>query len=444
MVVNEEQQIRENIKGQLVRFFEEKRKKETFIPGVSTINYSGAIFDESEASAFIDSFLDGWFVLGKKTDLFEKKLCEFIGMPYGLVANSGSSANLLAISALNSKQLSNHLNDHDEIIVPATSFPTTVNPILQNNLTPVFVDCELGAYNPNVDTIREAISSKTKAIFLAHTLGNPFDAKALREIADDKGLFLIEDTCDALGSKFHGKCCGSFGAMSTYSFYPAHHITLGEGGAVLNNSLELDRILRSIRDWGRACFCRHDEKNHFGACQNRFGYKFKNLPEGYDHKYVYTNIGYNLKPLEFQSAFGLEQLKRFPSFMGARKKNFESLNNFFKRYEDLFILPKSLPEADPCWFAYPLTIKDNASFSRIELIKSLEQCRVQTRLLFSGNVLRQPAYEEIPCRISGKLANSDIVTEKTFFLGVYPGISSEKMSYLQGVLASFLNSKTKN
>src|SRR3989344_3791710 len=436
-----EKQIRDAIKEQIISFFEEKKKNSVFIPGVSTVNYSGAVFDEADAWAFIDSFLDGWFVSGKKSDLFEKKLAEFIGMPCGLVANSGSSANLLANSALKSHQLSNRLNDHDEVIIPATSFPTTVNPILQNNLIPVFVDCELGTYNPSVDAVQEAISPKTKAIFMAHTLGNPYDVKAIKEIAEEKNIFLIEDTCDALGSKFRGKYCGSFGTMSTYSFYPAHHITLGEGGAVLSKSLELDRILRSLRDWGRACFCKHDEKDHFGSCQNRFGYKFKNLPQGYDHKYVYTNIGYNLKPLEFQSAFGLEQLKKLPSFIESREKNFNALSNFFKRYEDFFILPKSLSETKPCWFAYPLTIKENDPFERIELIKALEQCHVQTRLLFSGNILRQPAYEEIPFRVSGKLSNSDIVTERTFFLGVYPGITADKMSYLQGVLTSFLSQK---
>ena len=439
----EEAQIRQSIHEQINRFFALKKSQEKFVPGQSRVQYSGSIFDEQEAWAFVDSFLDGWFAAGKKSDLFEKQLAEFIGMPFGMVANSGSSANLLAISALRSRYLPNHLNEGDEVIIPATSFPTTVNPILQNNLVPVFVDCDLGTYNANIKSVLEAISPKTKAIFMAHTLGNPYNAKLLREIADEAGLFLIEDNCDALGSKFAGRTCGSFGHLSTCSFYPAHHITLGEGGAVLSSSFELDKVLRSLRDWGRACYCKHDEKDPKGACKNRFGFKFKNLPEGYDHKYVYTHIGYNLKPLEFQSAFGSEQLKRFPSFMAARQKNFEALQSFFKQYEDLFILPYAIPQAQPCWFAYPLTIKENAQFKRLDLIRYLEDHLIQTRLLFSGNVLRQPAYESIPHRVAGQLTNSDVVTERTFFLGVYPGITDEKMKYTQEMLTNFLQQHTK-
>ncbi len=441
--LSREKQIREAIKEHLISFFEEKKKNSVFIPGVSTIQYSGAIFDEKEAWAFIDSFLDGWFGTGEKTDQFEAELAEYIGMKYGIIANSGSSANLLAISALKSKQFPNHLNKGDEIIVPATSFPTTVNPIIQNNFKPVFVDCELGNYNPTIESIQSAISPKTKAIFLAHTLGNPNEIDTLKDLAEEKKIVLIEDNCDALGSFYAGKKCGSFGLMSTYSFYPAHHITMGEGGAVLANSLPIERILRSLRDWGRSCYCKHNTKNYQGACQNRFGFKFKNLPQGYDHKYVYSNIGYNLKPLEFQAAFGLEQLKKLPSFIESRKINFNNLNQFFKQYEDLFILPKSLPKADPCWFAYPLTIKEGVPFSRLEIIKYLEQNLIQTRLLFSGNILRQPAYEDIDCRISGSLHNSDIVTERTFFLGVYPGLNNEKIAYIKEKVDKFIAENTK-
>lgn len=435
----EEEQIREIVRQGISLFFQHKKRNSSFVRGVSRVQYSGSVFDEQEATAFVDSFLDGWFGTGTKTDMLERKLAELVGMPCGMVTNSGSSANLLAIFALKSKQLLNHLKDGDEVIVSATAFPTSVNPVPQNNLLPVFVDCELGTYNPSVESIQEAISLKTKAIFLAHTLGNPYDAKALKEIAEDKHLFLIEDACDALGSKIGNQNCGSFGQISTYSFYPAHQITMGEGGMVLSNSPQLDRVLRSLRDWGRACFCRHDEKSPMGACGNRFGFKFKNLPEGYDHRFVYTHLGYNLKPLEFQSAFALEQLKKLPSFIEARERNFQQLYSFFKQYEHWFILPHTISEAYSCWFAFPLTLKENVPFTRLELITYLENHAVQTRLLLAGNLLRQPAYEDIPHRVFGRLVNSDIVTERGFFLGVYPGIDQERMEYIKEVLKNFLD-----
>ncbi|MCK4521215.1 MAG: lipopolysaccharide biosynthesis protein RfbH [Nanoarchaeota archaeon] len=439
----EEERLRESIKNSVMGLFRLKKQKDVFVKGSSRVQYAGAVFDDKESWAFINSFLDGWFGTGKKAELFENMLAEFIGMKHGMVTNSGSSANLLAISALKSKQFESKLNDGDEIIVCANSFPTTVNPLIQNNFKPVFVDCELGTYNPSIESIKEAISSKTKAIFIVHTLGNPNDMVALKEIAEDKKILLIEDACDALGSSFKGKRCGSFGIMSTYSFYPAHHITMGEGGAVLSNSLNMDRILRSLRDWGRACYCKHNEKKSNGACGRRFDFKFKNLPYGYDHKYVYSHIGYNLKPLEFQCAFGIEQFKKLPQFIEQRKRNFDIMQSFFKKYEDLFVLPKSIPDAEPCWFAYPLTIKEGSPFKRLDIIKYLEKNLIQTRLLFSGNVLRQPAYEGINHRVSGNLKNSDIVTERTFFIGIYPTINKERISYMQEVLTKFLEKHAK-
>jgi CDP-6-deoxy-D-xylo-4-hexulose-3-dehydrase len=439
-----EEELRNNIRENITKFFQLKKEKEKFIKGESRVQYAGAVFDEKESWAFVDSFLDGWFGTGKKAASFENMLSEFIGTKFGMVANSGSSANLLAISALKSKQFENRLMDGDEIIVPATSFPTTVNPIIQNNLKPVFIDCELGTYNANIEQIKEAISDKTKAIFLAHTLGNPNDMDGLRDLTKDKDIILIEDNCDALGSTYDNKKCGSFGLMSTYSFYPAHHMTMGEGGAVLSNELNMDRILRSLRDWGRACYCKHDEKNSLGACRNRFGHKFKNLPHGYDHKFVYSHIGYNVKPLEFQCAFGIEQLKKVPQFIEQRKNNFEMMQTFMKKYEDLFVLPKSLPKADPCWFTYPLTVKEGAGFNRIDITKFLEEQLIQTRLLFSGNILRQPAYEEIAHRVSGKLTNSDIITDKTFFVGLYQGLNEEKIKYMQEMFDKFIQAKTKS
>lgn len=439
----EEQEIRDKIKENVEEFFKLKNAKEKFIAGESKILYSGAVFDEKESNAFVSSFLDGWFGLGKKGQEFENNLKKFIGMPEGLVTNSGSSANLIAIAALKSKHFQNQLKKGDEIIVPACSFPTTVNPIILNNFKPVFVDSELGTYNPSIEHIKAAISPKTKAIFLAHTLGNPNDMGAVMQIAKDKNIIVIEDNCDSLGSSYAEQKCGSFGLMSTYSFYPAHHITMGEGGAVLTKSEELLRILKSLRDWGRDCFCSHGSVNHLGECKNRFSHKFENLPEGYDHRYVYSHIGYNLKPLEFQCAFGVEQLKKFPKFMEKRKENFENLNNFFKKYEDIFILPKSLPKADPCWFSYPLTVKEDAGFNRIDLIKHLEKNLIQTRLLFSGNVLRHPAYERIEHRLSGNLKNSDIITERTFFVGVYPGLDKEKLTFIKEKAEDFLQEHTK-
>ena len=417
-----------------------KSKKRKFIPGVTKIQYSGPIFDDKELIALTDAILDGWFGVGKRANLFEKRFSELIGRKFGVLTNSGSSANLLAISALRSRRFKKQLMPGDEVIVPATTFPTTINPIIQNNLRPVVVDVELGTYNIDPDQLDKGISSKTRAIFLIHNLGNPCKMKRILEIADEYNLYVIEDNCDALGAKCDGRYTGSFGVMSTCSFYVAHHITMGEGGIVLTDDENVVMILRSLRDWGRSCTCPVCVVaiNPNARCDLRFKQQFKSLPSGYDTRYVYEEIGYNLKPLEFQVAMGLVQLERLPEFIVKRNENFTKLYEFFRKYEDFFILPRWETEAQPSWFAFPLTLRDGAPFSRQEIIKWYEKCNIETRLLFAGNIVRHPAYESIPIRVVGNLKNADKIMKDSFFLGVYPGIDEEKMNYVLKKTDDFL------
>lgn len=425
---------RQEIREKLIKYIGSKRK-EKFIPGKHKVQYTGPIYDGKEVVAFVDSFLDGWFGVGKKSFEFENKLTKYIGANSGVLTNSGSSANLLAVSALKSKQFPAPLKNGDEIITAATTFPTTVNPIIQNNLKPVFIDAELGTYNATIDMVREAINKKTRAIFITHTLGNPYEMDALMDLMHDKKLILLEDNCDALGAEYGGKKCGSFGLMSTFSFYVAHHITMGEGGAVLLRDSKLDPIIRSLRDWGRACTCKKCKviENPNFQCDLRYQL------EKYDGRYLYTNIGYNLKPLEFQAAFGLEQLKKLPNFLKAREKNFKELHKEFKKYEDLFILPKSLPKAKPAWFSFPITIRKDAGFERESLIKFLEAKNIESRFLFAGNILRHPGYKNINYRISGRLVNSDFIMYNSLFLGVYPGMNKDKIEYIKESMDEFVS-----
>jgi len=430
----EKMEHRERIRKEIIEYFRKKEKKE-FVPGKHKVQYTGPIYDEREAVAFIDSFLDGWFGVGKKSFEFEDRLTEYIGTKSGVLTNSGSSANLLAVSALKSKQFPSPLKNGDEIITTATVFPTTVNPIIQNNLKPVFIDVELGTYNARIDAIREAIGKKTKAIFITHTLGNPCEMDALMDLIHDKKLILIEDNCDALGAEYGNKKCGSFGLMSTYSFYVAHHITMGEGGAVLVRDEKLDPLVRSLRDWGRACTCRKCKVIEDPNFQCDLRYQMEN----YDGRYLYTNLGYNLKPLEFQAAFGLEQFKKLPEFLKSRENNFNELHNEFKKYEDIFILPRSLPKAKPAWFSFPITIRKEAGFERETLIKFLEAKNIESRFLFAGNILKHPAYKNIPHRQVGNLKNSDCVMHNSFFLGVYPGLDKQKMDYIKKSMEEFIS-----
>jgi CDP-6-deoxy-D-xylo-4-hexulose-3-dehydrase len=432
--------IRRKIR-ELIREFEAiKSIERQFIPGVTKIQYSGPSFDDKELVALMDAILDGWFGVGKRANLFEEQFSKLIGQNFGVLTNSGSSANLLAISALKSSRFEKRLVAGDEVIVPATAFPTTVNPIIQNNLKPVFVDVELGTYNIDADQLDKSISPKTRAIFLLHNLGNPCQMKRILEIADKHDLYVIEDNCDALGAKYDGQYTGSFGIMSTCSFYVAHHITMGEGGIVLADDEKLAVILRSLRDWGRSCTCPVCVviRDPNAQCSKRFKQRFKSLPDGYDTRYVYEEIGYNLKPLEFQVAMGLVQLEKLSGFIAKRNENFAKLYDFFKKYEGFFILPVWEAEAQPSWFAFPLTLQERAPFNRQDIIKWYEKCNIETRLLFSGNLIRHPAYEDIPIRIVGDLKNADKIMDDSFFLGVYPGIDEEKMNFILEKTEEFL------
>ena len=416
---------------ELVSEYVKSKPDEKFIAGETWIRYAGRVFDEEEYLSLVDAALDGWITAGRYSEEFEFQFSKYLGVNSSLVVNSGSSANLVALSSLTSESLGkNRLRPGDEVITVAAGFPTTVNPIVQNGAIPVFVDIEEGTYNINVDEVESAISEKTKAIMVAHTLGNPFDVDRILKIVKDYGLYLVEDNCDALGSIYKGKKTGTFGHFSTLSFYPAHHITMGEGGAVNTNNPMFERIARSFRDWGRDCYC---ETGASDSCGMRFTQKFGELPLGYDHKFVYSHIGYNLKATDLQAAIGVAQLKKIDKFIEARKKNFKNLYDRLKPYQDHFVLPKSLPEADPSWFAFPITIRENSGITRREVVNSLERKKVMTRMLFAGNLIKHPAYLNVRKRIASSLSVTDRVMNDTFFVGVYPGITEEMIEYVGDV-----------
>lgn len=439
---NKEENLRKEILDKVKEIHDIRKEQEKFIPGVSRVQYSGRIFDEKEIQALVNSSLDFWLTLGPECKKFEEQMSEYLGMKKFIVCNSGSSANLLAIAALCSNLIDNPMKQGDEVITVSAGFPTTVAPIVQNNLIPVFVDVELGTYNIIPEEIEKAISSKTRAIFFAHTLGNPADMDKIMEIAKKHNLFVIEDNCDSLDSKYNGKLTGTFGDISTYSFYAAHHCTMGEGGGLATNNPKIARAIISLRDWGRDCYCATGEKNPLGACENRFNQKFPLLPENYDHKYVYSQLGYNLKPLDLQCAIGIEQLKKLPEFSRIRKENFKILFEFLKKYEKFIILPKWLSESEPSWFCFPITIKEDAPFKRKEIIEFIEGEKIETRMLFGGNLLRQPGFSNIKCRIVGELTNTDIILERTFFLGVYPGITKEMTEYVKETVKKFIENNS--
>lgn len=432
-----EKKLREDILEKTKQIYNLRNHKQVFIPGKSRVNYAGRVFDEKEMQAMIDSVLDFWLTLGKQGNHFINDFLQYTNMKHGLMLNSGSSANLVAVSSLCSESIDNPLKKGDEVITTAMCFPTTINPLIQNGLVPVLVDVEQGTYNIDTAKLEDAISEKTKAIIFAHTLGNPANMDDIIDISKKYNLYVIEDTCDALGSYFDNKLCGTFGDISTYSFYAAHHITMGEGGALLTNNADLYKQALSIRDWGRACFCPTGEQNPNGACKHRFDQKFEGLPSDYDHKYIYNNIGYNLKPLDIQCAMGIEQLKKLPEFGKKRRYNFEILNNAFKKYEDYFILPKKYPKSDPSWFAYPLTIKNNL-FSRKNIVTYLEKSNIETRMLFTGNIIKHPAYKNIKYRISGDLTQTENILHNTFFIGLYPGMTKEMLNYTIDIIDNFM------
>jgi len=435
--MNEEDKIRQEIFLKIKDLYNlRKQTEQPFIPGTSPVPYAGRIYDENELINLVDASLDFWLTTGRYAEQFEKGLAEFLGMKYCLLTNSGSSANLLAVSTLTSPKLGKkRLNPGDEVITTACGFPTTLNPIIQNNLIPVFVDVELGTYNIQVDQIENAISDKTKAIIIPHTLGNPADLNQISKLVKKYNLWFIEDNCDALGSRYQGKFTGTFGHMSTCSFYPAHHITMGEGGAVLTNDPLLKKIIMSFRDWGRDCYC---EPGCDNSCGKRFGWTLGNLPAGYDHKYIYSHIGYNLKVTDMQAAIGVAQLYKLPGFIEQRKQNFALLMEVCKRYSRYFILPSTVDGADPSWFGFPLMVRTDAPFTRADIVTFLEQHGIATRMLFGGNLLKQPAYTDIHYRIAGTLEHTDLVMENVFWIGVYPGINQEKMNFMCDVICQFM------
>ncbi len=430
-----EKEIRAKISAQVKELYELRKSREGFTPGVSPVPYSGRVYDADEMQALVDSSLDFWLTLGPHGDEFERQLAEFLGVKHVVMTNSGSSANLLALSSLTSPKLKHPLRPRDEVITVAASFPTTVNPIVQNGLIPVFVDIELGTYNPDISKLEKAISERTRAIFLAHSLGNPFDLEAVLRLVEKYDLYLVEDACDALGSRYDGRMVGSFGDLSTFSFYPAHHITTGEGGAVATNSGKLAWVVRSFRDWGRDCWCAPGEDD---VCRKRFNYQLGSLPHGYDHKFTYTHIGYNLKPLDLQAAIGVQQLKKLPQFIECRNRNFRRLYQGLQRYKRQMILPQAAPKADPAWFGFLITIRPDAGFSKNELVDFLEMNKVVTRGLFAGNLIRHPAYQDVQYRVVDSLTNTDYVMSNTFFVGVYPGLDDTKVDYMLSIFDSFM------
>lgn len=430
---------KQRILAEVRELIRERLATQTFVPGQSMVRYAGRVYDSEEVVNLVDASLDFWLTAGRYAEEFENRIAEQFGANDGILVNSGSSANLVAVSALTSGLLGDRrLRPGDEVITAAAGFPTTVNPIIQNGLVPVFVDVELGTYVPSFETIAESVGPKTRAIFMAHTLANPFPVARLRDFCREKGLWLLEDCCDALGSLHQGEPCGSFGVGATLSFYPAHHITMGEGGAVVTNDPDYARAARSFRDWGRDCYCAAAENN---TCGRRFSQQWGTLPFGYDHKYVYSHVGYNLKVTDMQAAVGCAQLDKLPQFLAARRANFKTLHAGLTPYRDRLILPQASTGSDPAWFGFPMTVQPNAGFTRTELTQHLEAHKVETRNIFGGNLLRQPAYQNIQRRVHGDLSNSDIVMHDSFFIGCYPGIGQAQIDYILEVFAAFFRSK---
>jgi CDP-4-dehydro-6-deoxyglucose reductase, E1 len=412
--------------------FDLKHKPQMFRPGLTQIPVTGKIFGFEEIAAAITASTDFWLTSGPFTVQFERELKTLIGVRSAHMVNSGSSANLIAISSLTSTKLHEEkLHPGDEVITAAVGFPTTVNPILQNGLIPVYVDVEIPTYVPTIEAIENAISSKTKAIILAHTLGNPPDLEKLTELCKKRNLWLIEDSADGLGGEFNGMPLGSFGDMATFSFYPAHHITTGEGGAVLSKSARLGPIIESFRDWGRDCWCLPGCDN---TCAKRFDWQFGGLPEGYDHKYTYTHIGYNLKSGDVQAAIGLAQLKRLKSFVDLRRRNWAYYNELLSDLDEFIIRPVASPLSKPSWFGYCITLRDSSPVNRRKIIQKLDDAKIGTRLLFGGNLLRQPAFINTPRRVATELINSDKIMNDTFWLGVWPGVTLKMIEYISEVI----------
>jgi len=406
-----------------------------FESGKSPVPPSGKVIGAGELRNMVEASLDGWLTTGRFNDAFEKRFAEFLGVQFALTVNSGSSANLVAFSALTSPRLGDRaLRPGDEVITVAAGFPTTVNPIVINGLVPVFVDVHIPTYNIDPDRIEAAVSSRTRAIMIAHTLGNPFDVDAVMEVAKKHNLWVVEDCCDALGSTYRGRLVGTFGHIATCSFYPAHHITMGEGGMVFTNDPQLKLLADSFRDWGRDCYCAPGKDN---TCGKRFGWQLGRLPFGYDHKYTYSHLGYNLKITDMQAACALAQMDRLPGFIAARKHNFAYLKNRLASLDEFLILPEATAGSDPSWFGFPITLREDAPLSRLDLLQYLDQNKVGTRLLFAGNLTRQPYFEGRNCRISGDLKHTDRIMNDTFWIGVYPGLSEQMLDFASERMETF-------
>ena len=432
-------EIRAKIAKLVKQFADETLDTKTFVANDSTIPPSGKVIGANELQFMVDASLDGWLTTGRFNKAFEERLASYLGTRYVLTTNSGSSANLLALTALTSPKLGDKaLLPGDEVITVAASFPTTVNPIIQNNLIPVFIDVDLATYNIQVDKIEAAISSKTKAIMIAHTLGNPYNLSEVKRIAEKYNLWLIEDCCDALGTTYNDQMVGTFGDIATLSFYPAHHITTGEGGAVFTQSPKLNKLIESFRDWGRDCFCNPGVDN---TCGKRFDWQLGSLPKGYDHKYIYSHLGYNLKMTDMQAACGLAQMDRIEGFIDKRKKNFNYLKKGLQPFSDLIILPEATKNSDPSWFGFPITIKPESRINRIDLLRFLDNHKIGTRLLFSGNIIRQPYFKNLNYRIFSELTNTDVIMNHSFWLGVYPGINEKMLDFIIAKISVFLSKK---
>jgi len=406
-----------------------------FVPGVSPVPVSGRVFDAAEIRHLVDAGLDFWLTTGRFADQFEKEFAQVFGRRHARLVNSGSSANLVALSCLTSPSLGERaLRAGDEVITMAAGFPTTVNPIIQNRLVPVFLDVQIPTYNVDPAQLESAVSSRTRAVMLAHALGNPYDLAAVTAFTRRHKLWLIEDCCDALGSTYDGKQVGTFGDLATVSFYPAHHITMGEGGCVLTDRPALKTLVDSFRDWGRDCWCDPGKEN---TCGKRFNWQLGELPRGYDHKYTYSHIGYNLKLTDMQAAVGVAQLRKLPAFIEARKRNFQNLYEALKELEQFFVLPQATPNSQPSWFGFPLAVRPEAPFTRDQLVQHLESRKIATRLLFGGNLLRQPAYRNVEHRVVGDLKNADFVMNQVFWVGVYPGLTDPMIDFMTQTIRDF-------
>jgi CDP-6-deoxy-D-xylo-4-hexulose-3-dehydrase len=429
-------QLRQQILKLTAEFHAEHFASKAFIAGASAVPVSGKVIDAADMSAVVDSALDGWFTTGRWAKEFERKLARFVGVRSASLVNSGSSANLVALSALTSPKLGERqLKPGDEVITVAAGFPTTVNPIFQNRLVPVFIDVTLPTYEIDVTKLEAARSEKTRAVMIAHTLGNVFDLDAVVAFCKTHNLWLIEDCCDALGSTYKGQKVGTFGDIATVSFYPAHHITMGEGGAVLTDKPALQVLIDSFRDWGRDCWCEPGVDN---TCGKRFDWQLGSLPCGYDHKYTYSHVGYNLKATDMQAALGVSQMDKLPHFIERRKENFAYLKSALKDLEDVLILPEATPDSDPSWFGFPIAVKEDAGFTRDQMTRALDAAKIGTRNIFAGNLIRQPAYEGWEYRVVGVLTNTDFVMNNVFWVGTFPGLTTEMLDYIAETMVDFV------